>query len=173
MRVQKMWIALIVGSVLLAPAVFAREPKSPEFKVNDALFLFEKVESVDLTKKEVVAHAAAFIAEKFKSSKSVIELRDDELGKIVGDVVLANPDAKMFDAFKAIKTRVIVDAKDGKYRLQATNIVGIDGNGNVSPWGNIESANQYRVEPLALHVLSAFAEEFKAYMGKAKTDDSW
>lgn len=95
MRVRRMWITALVGAVLLTSTVSAREPKSPEFKVHDGLFLFEKVESVELTKKEVVAHAAAFIAEKFKLSKSVIELRDDELGKIVGDVVLANPNAKM------------------------------------------------------------------------------
>ena len=79
----------------------------------------------------------------------------------------------MFDAFKAIKMRLVIDAKDRRYRLQAMNIVGVDGNGKVPQWGQIESANQYRLEPLALQVLPAFAAEFKSYMGKAKSSNSW
>lgn len=153
--------------------VCAQQPKSPEFKVEEGLFVFERIEAVDLNKKEIVSHTAAFIAEKFKSSKQVLELRDDELGKIVGDIVLHNPDAGMFDGFKSIKARLIVEAKDGRYRLRITNITGIDGNGNISPWGQIEGANQYRLEPLAEKVLPPFATDFKGYLAKAKSNNNW
>ncbi len=87
----------------------------------------------------IVEQANAFIAEKLVSAKSVIELRDDELGKIVGDVVLANKDAKLFDAFKGIKTRMTLDAKDGKYRLRFTDVVATEGNYEVSAFGKLEA----------------------------------
>ena len=163
---------ILCSGVLVAGAAYAQQPKSTGFKVEDGLFLYEKIEPVELSKKEIIAHSAAFLAEKFKSSKSVIELRDDELGKIVGDVILRNPKAKFLSAFPAVKVRIIIDAKDGRYRLQATNIVGVDGNGKVTTW-TIEGTNQYRLEPAALEALNAFAAEFKTYISNVKSSSDW
>lgn len=159
--------ALTVVLLVVSLGVEAQQPKSAELKVDSGLFVYEKIESVELSRREIIGYAAAFLAEKFKSSKSVIELRDEDLGKIVGDVILKDEKAGMFDAFKEIKARIILDAKHGRYRLQATNLVGLDGNGNTT-FGKIEGANQYRLEPLALNVLPPFADELKAYLTKAK-----
>jgi hypothetical protein len=141
---------------------------------DDKPYVFEKIESVDLSKKEIIAHANAFIAERFVSAKSVIQLSDSELGKIVGDVVLMNAQAGFFDAFKGIKIRLVLDAKDGRYRLQASNVEGIDAKGVVpATWGRLESANRYRIEPLAQSLLPAFAEDLLAYLKKAKEKASF
>ena len=139
----------------------------------NGLYVFERVENVDLNKSEIVAHSAAFFAEKFVSAKSVIQLKDPELGKIVGDVVLMNSKARFLDAFKGIKGRLVLDAKDGKYRLQMSNIEAIDGNGLVSPFGKLEGANRYRIEPMAKSVLAEFSDEITAYLKKAKTSENW
>ena len=160
---------LLVGSVAHA----AKQPKSPEFKVENELFVFERIAPVELSKNEIITQAAAFIAAKFVSAESVIQLQDAELGRIVGDVVLHDRDARMLAAFKGIKARITIDAKDGRYRLQATHIVGIDGNGRVSPWGEVESANQYRVEPLAAKLLVAFEQDLTSHLKNAKASAEW
>jgi len=125
-----------------------------------------------MNKKKIIAHSAAFIAEKFVSAKSVIQLKDPELGKIVGDVVLMNSKAKFLDAFKGIKGRLIVDAKDGKYRMRMSNIVAVDGDGVEANWGKLESANRYRIEPMAKSVLAEFSDELTSYLKEGPDDCS-
>ena len=107
------------------------------------------------------------------SAKSVIQLKDPELGKIVGDVVLMKSKAGLFDAFKGIMGRLVLDAKDGRYRLQMSNIEAIDGNGVVSPFGKLEGANRYRIEPMAKSVLAEFSDELTGYLKKAKASANW
>lgn len=160
-------IAMILGValLLLSQMAQAKEDKPP--------FIWEKIATVDLTKKEIVTYTNAFIAEKFVSGKSVIELTDPERGKIVGTVVLMNPDAKMLNPFHGIYGRLIVDAKDGRYRLQMTNIVAVDSKGLKANWGEIESANNYRIQPMADKVLADFAAELNAYLTNAKKSAEW
>src|SRR5216117_2098128 len=116
-------------SILASSFGVVAEEEKKEASTSETPYIFEKIESVELTKKEIIAHANAFIAERFVSAKSVIQLNDSDLGKIVGDVVLMKPQPGAFDAFKGIKTRLVLDAKDGRYRLQASNVEGIDGRG--------------------------------------------
>ncbi|MEA3421703.1 MAG: hypothetical protein U9Q97_08525, partial [Acidobacteriota bacterium] len=101
------------------------------------------------------------------------QLKDPELGKIVGDVVLMNSKAGFLDAFHGIKTRVVLDAKDGKYRLQMSNVVATDRNGIESPWGKIEGANRYRIEPMAQSVLCEFSNELLNHLKKVKANTNW
>ncbi len=167
--------ASILWSFCTILVIFALGPNAyaDEEKVSEGLYIYERIENVDLNKSEIVAHSNAFIAEKFVSAKSVIQLKDPELGKIVGDVVLMNSKAGFFDAFKGIKVRLVIDAKDGKYRMQMSNIEAIDGNGDVSAFGKLEGANRYRIEPMAKSVLSDFSNELSAYLKKAKASSNW
>jgi hypothetical protein len=163
-------IGVLIGatSILSVASVTAQEAKK-DGPAADTPYVFERIESVELTKKEIIAHANAYIAENFVSARRVIQLSDPELGKIVGDVVLMKGDAGLFDAFKGIKTRLVLDARDGRYRLQATNVEGIDGTGVVpAMWGKLESANRYRIEPLAQSLLPALAADLQTYLKKAK-----
>lgn len=168
--------SLFIVAALVAAcgvSVHAEPDDRPQFKVVHGRITYESVQALDLTKKEIIAHASAFIAEKFRSAKSVIELRDDELGKIVGDVILRDPDAGSWAAFTGVKVRLVIDAKDGRYRVQATNVVAVDQKSVPSPFGDIEGANRYRIEPMASKILPAFFTELHSYMVKAKTDDNW
>lgn len=167
------WLFLaVMAIVVIVPVAFAEESKNEE-KLSDGPYVFEKIENVDLSKSEIITYSAAFIAEKFVSAKSVLQLKDAELGKIVGDVVLMNSKAGFFDAFKGIKSRLVIDAKDGRYRLQMTGIEAIDGKGVVSPFGRLEGANRYRIEPMAKLLLAEFSGEFTEYLKKAKASENW
>jgi hypothetical protein len=166
------WSLFAILAVAVVPAVYAEEAKTEE-NPSAGPYVLERVENVDLSNSEIVAHSAAFIAEKFVSAKSVIQLKDPELGKIIGDVVLMNSKARFLDSFKGIKSRLVLDAKDGKYRLQMSNIEAIDGNGVLSPFGKLEGANRYRIEPMAKSVLAEFSDELTAYLKKAKASANW
>jgi hypothetical protein len=102
---------MMLVMVLLVGRAVAQDARNDS---SSAPYVFEKIETIDLKKKEIIGHANAFIAEKFVSAKRVIQLTDADLGKIVGDVILMNPDAGFFEAFKGIKTRLILDARDGR-----------------------------------------------------------
>jgi hypothetical protein len=167
------WSLLAALAVaLIVPIIYAEDAKTEE-QPSEGPYIFERIENVDLNKSEIITHSVAFIAEKFVSAKSVIQLKDPELGKIVGDVVLMNSKAGFFDAFKGIKGRLVLDAKDGRYRLQMSNIEAIDGSGAVSPFGKLESANRYRIEPMAKSVLAEFSDELTGYLKTAKASANW
>jgi hypothetical protein len=57
------------------------------------------------------------------------------------------------------------------FRLQMSNIEAIDGNGLASPFGKLEGANRYRIEPMAKSVLAEFSDEITAYLKKAKASE--
>jgi hypothetical protein len=172
MAVLQIYPRSLVSILTLTLALIA-VPASADDKPDAKPYVFERIESVELSKSEIVAHAGAFIAEKFVSAKSVIQLKAPELGKIVGDVVLMNKDAGFLDAFKGIKGRLVLDAKDGKYRLQMSNIEAINGNGVVSPFGKLEGANRYRIEPMANTVLTTFSDQLTAYLRNANASSNW
>lgn len=158
------WLFLLT-CLFIAPIIHAKEDKPP--------FVWEKISSVELTQKEIITYINAYIAEKFVSGKHVIELSDPELGKLVGTVTLMDPDAKMLSAFHGIHGRLIVDAKDGRYRLQMANIVAVDSKMQKSGWGEIEGANNYRIQPVADRTLANFSNELQAYLANAKKAGEW
>jgi len=172
-QLQKLAILILITLVVLVPVktVFAEE--NSNIKQSDTPYVFEKIEKVKLTKKEIIIYSVAFISEKFKSAKTVIQLKDQELGKIIGDIVLMNSEAGFFDAFKGIKTRIKIDAKDGKYRFQSSNVEGVDGNGIISSFGKLEGSNRYRIEPMTNAVLTKFSSELKSYLETAKAESDW
>lgn len=157
---------------LLVFAIFISVSDSALTKEKEP-YIFEAVKEVALTKAEIISYANAFIAEKFVSAKSVIQMNDPNLGKIVGDVALINPKAKFGHAFKGIRGRFVLDAKDGKFRLQMSNIVGTDNNGVEKAWGKLEGANRYRIEPMAVSILENFTTELQKYLNNAKANDNW
>lgn len=66
-----------------------------------------------------------------------------------------------------------MEAEDGRCRLQMTNIVAVDSKGLKTNWGEIESANNYRIQPMADKVLADFSTEPNAYLSNAKKASEW
>lgn len=136
-------------------------------------YVWERVNEVDLTQQEIITYAHVYLAEKFVSSKDFIQLNDPALGKLVGTVILRNKDARLLHAFHGIRGRLIIDAKDGRYRIQMTNIVGTDSDGQPHSWGQIEGANNYRIQPMAESVLDDFSNELTSFLASAKANEDW
>lgn len=157
------WVAVL--ALLMIGSASAKEETPP--------YVWEKVNTVDLTQAEIITYTNAYIAEKFGSGKEVVELSDPALGKLVGTVILMNKDAKLLHAFHGIRGRLIVDAKEGRYRMQMTNIVAVDSKMQKSGWGEIEGANNYRIQPMAEQVLNEFSTNLNAYLANAKQSNDF
>ncbi|WP_132999805.1 DUF4468 domain-containing protein [Luteimonas arsenica] len=155
--------ALLLAALTALPAL--AKDKEP--------YVWEKIQTVDLTQREIITYSNAYIAEKFGSGKEVVELNDPDLGKLVGTVILMNEDAKLLHAFHGIRGRLIIDAKDGRIRIQMHNIVATDSKGVKAAWGEIESANRYRIEPMAVKVLDKFATDLQTYLANARANSDW
>ena len=160
----------VLGAAFLALPIYVGESKS---ETTDGRYVYERIETVDLKKSEIVAYAAAFIAERVVSGRSAIQLTDSQLGKIIGDVELMNPRTGSSDSFKGIKCRLVLDAKDGRFRLQISNVEAIDRFGALSPFGKLEGTYRGEIEPLATSLLTDFSSELTGYLKSAKAPTNW
>lgn len=145
----------------------------PAAAKDEEAYVWERISEVDLTQQEIITYAHAYIAENFGSSKEIIELNDPALGKLVGTITVMSEDARRLHAFHGANGRLIIDAKDGRYRIQMTNIVGTDANGVKANWGRLESANRYRIQPMAESALDRFANNLQTYLANAKANSDW
>ena len=156
-------LMLAASLVAILGAAHAAEDKPP--------FQFERVGEAPGTTAQLVTKAQSFLAERQGSAKVATQQVDKEAGRIVNDIVLMNSDAGMFDAFHGVSTRLILEFKEGRYRLRATDIWGADRDGKRSSWGDVNGANRYRIEPLAQAVLDRFAADLDAYLKRPM--DNW
>lgn len=150
-----------------------RAEKAANRADQDKPYVFTKVHQIDLSKKEIILHIRAYIAEKFVSAKSVIEISDLELGKLVGDISLRDPEAGWLSVYRGINARIMFDAKDGKYRLKATNVVNLSQEGLPEPMITVEGGNRQWMEPMANRLLNDFADEVQKHLISAKSGDDW
>lgn len=163
---MKIRMRAVLGSLLLVAGGALAADKAP--------YEYEQIKDVaGLGKKEIVAQTNAFIAETFKSGKTVTEMSDADAGKIIGNVILIDPAAGILSPFKGFQATMTVDAKDGKYRLRFTNVTAVDQKLQPSGFGKVEGANNYRLQPIADRVFPEFGAKYDAYIRKAKTDDNW
>jgi hypothetical protein len=83
-------------------------------KVADPNAEISKVYDVALTKDEIYDLALQFIAENFKSAKSVLEYQDKEAGRIIGNGTTSINDGFMG---RPASFTMVIDIKDGRYRV--------------------------------------------------------
>lgn len=140
---------------------------------NAQPYEFKRIGEVSLSKGEIVRFTRSYFAEKFVSGRDVVQMADEQLGKVVADVILDDPNAGMFDVFTRIKARLAIDAKDGRYRLRAVDIVGLSSDSLDERGGDINGMNRDRIEPMANNILKQFADDLHVYLQRAKQDAEW
>lgn len=80
----------------------------------------EKIFEINLTKEQIFDKSILWIAENFKSAKSVLEIQDKTNGKIIGN---SNFDIPYLMSSATINFTISIDIKDGKYRITYTNLI--------------------------------------------------
>lgn len=89
------------------------------FGQKDSEFVFKMVDSVAGTKAELYVKAQSWLAARFKSSKTVIQMEDKDAGRIIGK---ANYPTEVKAAFgnvigsDYVSFTITIDVKDGRYR---------------------------------------------------------
>lgn len=123
---MKIHYALALTLLFLAPPVSA-EAKQPPLTEEERTII--QVFDVEGASKEAIFQASKmWIAENFKSAKSVIEYEDADSGTIIGNSSITYPCTGGWTCrVRAESWRVTftmkLEAKDGRFRLSFTNVL--------------------------------------------------
>ena len=141
-------------------AAFAVEP-----------FQVEIIKEVPLQKDDIYDQAVVWIAENFKSSKAVIEMKDKDLGVIIGNAAM-DVNISAVKWLPAVNTpftfKMKLEMKDKKFRMTFSN-VNMVVNGLEKPiedtnWESNEKQMTQEFQKLA-YGLSKFLSQPKKQMG--------
>lgn len=147
--------------VLLALDLFA-----PLCLAQD-VFTFEVIKNFEMPRDRIFETATLWLAETARSSKSVIDLKDRELGTIIGTASTSLNIAWGVNVPMSFKLRI--DAKDNRYRLTFSQVQ-LDFDDGFKP---IEQANRTSVEPKARQQFEDLATSFHSYLDAASKAKSW
>lgn len=133
---------------------------------------FTIVEKVDVHKADIIKYAQTYFTETLDGGKDAIQLADPERGQLIGDIVLIDKDAGFLSAFRAIRTRVVIDSKDGRFRLRGTNIQALSAFDD--PDGvAVREHNRESLQPMTDKLLTSFATGLKEYLEKTRKNADW
>lgn len=130
-------------------------------------FSFEIVQDIAMTREQLFNNASLWLAESTASSKSVIDLKDKDLGVIIGN---ANAEAKAgWGTTTPMQFKIRIDVKDNKYRLMFSQVAIYTGYG----FKPIEQANRDILEPKARELFEQIAGSFSTYLSNASKVKPW
>jgi transcription antitermination factor NusA-like protein len=130
-------------------------------------FQVEIVKEVPLLKSEIYDQTVVWIAENFKSSKAVIEMKDKDLGVIIGN---ASMDVNISltkwlpAVYSPFTFKMKVEMKDEKLRMTFNNVKMIT-NGLEKP---IEDTNRESNEKLMTQEFQKITDSLSAFLSQPK-----
>ena len=151
-------ISFVVGCVL-SLNVFAAEP-----------FQVELIREVPLAKNNIYDQTVIWMAESFKSSKAVVEIKDKELGVIVGNAsVNANISIAKWlpPVYNLFTFKIKIEIKDGKFRMTFSNVKMVT-DGFEKP---IEDTNRASNEKILTAEFHKIADSLVTYLSQPKKTD--
>lgn len=176
---MKIHYALALSLLLLTPPMSA-EAKQPPLTEEERTII-QVFAAEDASKEAIFQAAKMWIAENFKSAKSVIEYEDADSGTIVGNGSIAYPCTGGWTCrVRAESWRVTftmkVEAKNGRFRLSFTNVLM-----SYPPYNNMGVSRPAYDEPVSSREdmtnirakLMAFGPEIVASAGRLGSDENW
>ena len=128
----------------------------------------QKVYELDLSKKEIYQKSLEWLAKTFISSKEVIELKDEDSGKIIGKGI-----TEFTNVIVKIPCRytITIEAKENRYRITFDTFIGLWGeyHNNPKPINN-EMERKYLTE--VKNNLDLLAEDLFTYL-KSDENNDW
>jgi hypothetical protein len=130
-------------------------------------FSVEIIRSAALPKGTLFDQTVLWMAESFRSSKEVIELKDKELGTIIGNGAFdMNIGASFLPVNTPVTFKLRIDIKDNKYRMTFTN-VNMVFDGRPKP---IEDTNRTSNEPKVRERFEQIANSLDSYLATPRKD---
>ena len=130
-------------------------------------FSVEIIRPASLQKGTLFDQTILWMAENFRSSKEVIELKDKELGTIIGNGAMdMNIGLSFLPSNVPVTFKLRIDIKDNKYRMTFSNVKMVF-DGNAKP---IEDTNRASNEPKVRERFEQMANSLDAYLTAPKKD---
>ena len=86
--------------------------------------IFQSVTEVETAKEEIFENSLKWLAENFISSKEVLEYKNKDEGKIIGNIVLkVNVSEGIMDFIRPIRMTLIIEAKENRFRITCKNLI--------------------------------------------------
>jgi hypothetical protein len=135
-------------------------------RAGDA-FNVEIIRDAALPKGTLFDQTILWMAESFRSSKEVIELKDKELGTIIGNGSLEmNIGASFLPVNTPVTFKLRIDIKDNKYRMTFSNVKMVFDN-YAKP---IEDTNRKSTEPKVRVQFEQIANSLDKYIATPRKD---
>lgn len=147
--------AIVALVVLSAPAL-----------AQDA-FVVDVIRDFEMPRDRLFDTALLWLAESARSSKSVIDLKDKELGTIIGNGTSTLGIAWGVNVPMSFKLKI--EVKDNKYRLTFSQVQ-LNFDYGLKP---IEQSNRASVEPKARQQFEEMAASFHAYLTANAKAKAW
>lgn len=130
-------------------------------------FSVEIIRPASLPKGNLFDQTVLWMAENFRSSKEVIELKDRELGTIIGNGAIdMNIGLSFIPTNVPVTFKLRIDVKDNKYRMTFSNVKMVF-DGNAKP---IEDTNRASNEPKVRERFELMANSLDAYLKMPRKD---
>ena len=130
----------------------------------------QKVHDIDLTKNEIYDISLEWMAQNFSDSRSVIELKDKDNGKIIGKGITSfRGKIGIGSANVLCRFTLTVEAKDNKYRTTYNNFVGLWGESYNRP----EPVEQKKYVDDVKAKLILLDDSLYSYLKKYKSNTNW
>ena len=130
-------------------------------------FVVEVIRDFEMPRDRLFDTALLRLAESSRSSKSVIDLKDKELGTIIGNGTSTLGIAWGVNVPMSFKLKI--DVKDNKYRLTFSQVQ-LNFDYGLKP---IEQSNRASVEPKARQQFEEVAASFHAYLTANAKAKAW
>lgn len=148
--------AAIVALVVLSEPALAQDA-----------FVVEVIRDFEMPRDRLFDTALLWLAESARSSKSVIDLKDKELGTIIGNITSTLGIAWGVNVPMSFKLKI--EVKDNKYRLTFSQVQ-LNFDYGLKP---IEQSNRASVEPKARQQFEEMAASFHAYLTANAKAKAW
>ena len=130
-------------------------------------FAVEFVRQAPLKKDALFSQAILWVAETFISQRAVLDVKDKDLGTIIGNgVTSVNVGAAFLPVSQPLSFKIRIDVKDGRYRMSFSDVRLLTSGGS----RRIEDSNRQSMEPVARESFEALANSLDEYMAKPRDD---
>lgn len=112
---------------------------------------------------QIFSSSLSWLAETFKSSKSVIELQDKASGKIIGNITTSS---NWMGRIMYYQSKMVIEIKNGKSRLTLTPVSAMLDNGSPA---RIMAGDKDNIQASLKDIIN----NYKTYMSGAGKKDNW
>jgi hypothetical protein len=128
---------------------------------------FELISDIQMGKGEIFDNSLLWLAENFRSSKDVVDLKDKDSGIIIGNGAV---DIKVgWGVYVPARFKLKIEVKDNKYRLSFKDVILVF-DGEDKP---IESANRRSMEPKVIEKFNEMAISLQMYLIDTSHNQDW